>query len=263
MLKPLFLSVLLLLAPHVVRAEDPVVFFDGVLPGWKIGISMLGYDCKGRLVFVGHSKENFRKYYAYDIESKKIQRENKCNKNIDYLNENYEYLKMDPIINRYHGTLYQGGFYYNHIFGYEEYLEEDKHDKSWFILLLGKKTVKGGWSTDDEAMDYYDEYKTKFDHIWFLYNDREDNLYIHSILYKFFYKVPKEMRRKIIVRDRLAYFPLRFLVKAWDVNPKCPNRKDISEARAQEQQDCFDAIFRQLPKGDFDADSPYPIPVNK
>ena len=76
MLKPLFLSALLLFTPSLLRAEDPVLFFDGPAHGWKITHTYFTYDRQDHKLledgetFVGRLNDN--KNYAYYLKSGKI-----------------------------------------------------------------------------------------------------------------------------------------------------------------------------------------------
>ena len=81
MLKPLFLSALLFFTPSLLRAEDPVLFFDGRAHGWKIAESELLSSPERGVTFVGYAQNDIRdynkksstniKFRAYDVTNKK------------------------------------------------------------------------------------------------------------------------------------------------------------------------------------------------
>lgn len=81
MLKPLFLSALLFFTPSLLRAEDPVLFFDGPAHGWKIAESELLSGPERGVTFVGYAQNDIRdynkksstniKFRAYDVTNKK------------------------------------------------------------------------------------------------------------------------------------------------------------------------------------------------
>ncbi len=72
MLKPLFLSGLLLFTPSLLRAEDPVLFFDGPAHGWKIAESELRLGPKLEVIFVGFSQSDIRDYNKKSANNKKF-----------------------------------------------------------------------------------------------------------------------------------------------------------------------------------------------
>jgi hypothetical protein len=261
MLKPLFLSALLFFIPGILWAKDPVRFFDGPAHGWKIIGSTVDYDLQGRAVFIGYG-DKF--YYVYDIlssEKKIIKKfyDISSNKMIPEYHDSWMYPKILSHSNYFDYS----SFYEKYISRYKIYKDEDNYDNLWFVLVVGKKKIKDGWGMEARSDYDHELYYTYFDHYRGIRLDFDGNIYIYSSENGFFYRIPHEMRRKIVIRERLIYAPLRFLVKAWDRLPLCPNRKKVDYARAKTQQNCLDAIFRSLPKGDYDADTPYPIPVKR
>ena len=263
MLKPLFLSALLLFTPSLLRAEDPVLFFDGPAHGWKITDSFFNSDShNGRDYFIGYTKNKNKNYIYYlDNNEQKI---------VDY----------DYIYNNAGGTLlsvedvFQWGpriillqkksdredFYMRFFDAMREFdpknsADEDGYDGGyeWFALIK-----RGGMHRDDSGLIY----KAYFDYDMVPRVDDNYNLYVHSAVGGFFYKIPKFMRGKIIIRDRLAYLPWRFLAAAVKKNPNCL-KKNRKTSVAGSVEVCLDGIFRSLPKGDYDDDTPYPIPVKR
>ena len=70
------------------------------------------------------------------------------------------------------------------------------------------------------------------------------------------------MRGTIIVRERLVYAPIRYLLKIWNKNPDCTEKKmyHYSEVFDDYKSDfyeeaCLISFFTNLTKGDYDADS--------
>jgi hypothetical protein len=148
MLKPLFLSALLLFTPSLLRAEDPVLFFDGPAHGWKIDWSHIYYNCEGRVVFFGYSKKTF---HVYDILDKK-QKENPVrdlNRSCREMIPEYEEKKWDtPKIIYYRNDRFQGDFFHNYL-DYDKYnhkfYDEKFNENSWLVLLLGNKKEESWW----------------------------------------------------------------------------------------------------------------------
>jgi hypothetical protein len=182
MLKPLFLSALLLFTPSLLRAEDPVLFFDGPAHGWKIDWSLIDYDCEGRVVFFGYRKKI---RYAYDVLSKK-KIENPiidldC-KYIRMVSDNDDKKKWDiPKIIYYKNYRFQGDFFDNYLY-YNKYNHESYDQKynenSWFVLLLGMKKEEYSWGGGDEFSPFYNVYQTYFDYDREVKLDSDGNIYI-------------------------------------------------------------------------------------
>ena len=100
-----------------------------------------------------------------------------------------------------------------------------------------------------------------FDYDYDLSIDFRGNIYLYSKNNIVYYKIPKSLQNKIIIRDKIAYVPVKFLVNAFNEIDECPEYIEINKDYPIKMQNCLDIFFHSLPAGDYDADTPYPIPT--
>lgn len=268
MLKPLFLSALLLFTPGLLRAEDPVLFFDGPAQGWKITHTYFTYDRQDHKLledgetFVGRLNDN--KNYAYYLKSGKTKIVNKNEVGWFMLFHISPGGRFDsgPLI----GNQNHFGPPPTPVDTYRDFIDQINYDTDgyyedigydvrylWNVFLLGRE--KQYYKDDNKKKSTYIDYNFE------LNCDENRNLYIKSSGKNgFFYKIPENMRDKIIIRDRLVYVPNRFLKSAIVKIPVCPKSTTLGFT-AERVEACLSAFFRSLPKGDYDDDTPYPIPA--
>lgn len=236
----------------VALADDPIVFFDGHKFGWNAYRYELDYNSNGDVTLVGYKKN---KKYKSEINKNNIF-------NIDNYNFDESFLpNKSASMKTYYTQLSCRNDSDNDILRFDQdffmYVSDDNNDcDRWFILLLGRKENKKTWKS--QMGDY--EYKTYFDNDYSIKLSTSGDMYIFSQENIILYKISKNMQKKIIIRDRLVYAPVRFLANAWNNISVCPNRDEsFGDYDAPLIKICIDAFFLSLPKGDYDPDINYPI----
>jgi hypothetical protein len=272
MLKLLFLSALLLFTPSRLHAEDPVLFFDGPAHGWKITDTYFSFErndyemSAGRKIFAGVAKGKKEYVYYFDTGKKDFVHSDKLSGMLLFHREPGGRFDTGPLIgNQNHFGEPASPFesYSNFLdqINYETdgYYEDIGYDIRylWNVFLLGRE--KKYYKDDNKkAKSTYIDYNFELN-----LDDDKNNLYIKSSGKNgFFYKIPENMRRTIIIRDRLVYVPNRFLKSAIVKIPICPKSTTLGFT-AERVEACLSAFFHSLPKGDYDADTPYPIPAKQ
>lgn len=279
MLKPFLLSALLLFTSPLARAEDPVLFFDGPAHGWKVKDSYLAYNRTNDIVFISRANKN--RNYVYNLMNKKINFVDQ--KGLFEIGDIPTLRRMDDFGPRA-GFLFikeirsidisNGSFFYDLIEyeNEEENIDQDRYFISpkdyTLVFLIGKKyhSHESDYNKNSQ-FNYF--YKTNIDYNFISYASQyfeERAVYfVSSGKNGFFYKIPEEKLQLAIVRKHLLYIPVKFMRKVWDATPECPERTNDAinklgtpKAQTQAIQACLDKILYLLPKGDYDADSPYP-----
>ncbi len=244
-------------------ASDPVIFFNARKYWGNIDIGYFGYNQKNEVVFIGRNYKKNKKTYTYNIDRKKFGNISKEDR--DYPNgevglkdiDSYYNWKTDEFGVKIIATD-------DDLRGYTEldpsYKKSD-FDNAWIALIIDHKQKLMTRNFSDlgrRGVSVHFRYLEDSD----IQISPAGDLYLHPQSDAFFYKIPIHMRGTIIVRDRLVYAPIRYLVQVWNNNPDCTEKKmyhysDVSDDYKSDfyEEACLISFFTNLKKGDYDADS--------
>ncbi len=233
-----------LTAGSAAASQDSIVLFDGRLHGWSGG--SIAYNEEGDVIF---RKENDSDL-GYNFSKGKIVKEP-----LKHLNLRQYFLY--PAQRTDVGSMIEKidtGFYY---YSRELFLVDER---KWVILILNNNIVKGRWK--EFNLRYFDQdYDMVFDYDYDLSIDFRGDIYLYSKNNVASYKIPKSVQHKIIIRNKIAYISLKFLLNAFNKIDECPEYIEINRDYPIKMQNCLKIFFHSLPAGDYDADTPYPIPT--
>lgn len=239
-------------------ASDPVIFFNARKYWGNIDIGYFGYNQKNEIILFGRYYKKNKITYTYNIDRREfgnISKEDRDYPNgevgLEGLNSHYKW-KIDEFGIKIIET---GDNLYLYA-DVDPYYRKDDFDNAWIALTIDYKEKL---ITRD-----YSDLGRKAISIHFRYLDDADiqispagDLYLHPQSDAFFYKIPMYMRRTIIVRDRIVYAPIRYLLHIWTKNPNCSIKKMYSDNYDSDYYEdaCLVSFFNSLTKGDYDADS--------
>lgn len=239
-------------------ASDPVIFFNARKYWGNIDVGYFGYNQKNEIIFLGRYYKKNKITYTYNIDRQKfgsISKEDREYPNgevgLKYMDSYYKW-KIDEFGIKIIGTDRDLDLYTD----LNRRTKMSNFDNAWIALTLDNKENLISKNYDDLGEI---EFSTHFRYL----NDADieispaGDLYIYPESYAFFYKIPIYMRRTIIVRDRLVYAPIRYLLHIWSKDPNCSIKKMYSDDYDSDfyEEACLISFFTNLTKGDYDADS--------
>ena len=246
------------------EASDPIIFFNARKYWGNIDIGYFGYNQKKEVVFIG--RKNYKKNnitYTYNIDRKEFG--NIFKENRDYPNGEVGLKDINSYYNwkidEFGVKIVETGDNIRRYAEIDPYYKESDHDNAWIALVIDHK--------EKLIIRDFSDLGGKGISVHFRYLDDADikisptgDLYLYPQSGAFFYKIPIYMRGTIIVRERLVYAPIRYLLKIWNKNPDCTEKKmyHYSEVFDDYKSDfyeeaCLISFFTNLTKGDYDADS--------
>lgn len=239
-------------------ASDPVIFFNARRYWGNIDIGYFGYNQKNEIIFLGSYYKKNKITYTYNIDRQEfgnISKEDREYPNgevgLKDINSYYKW-KIDEFGIKIVETVDDLDLYTND----DPMYRMDNFDNAWIALTLDHKENKISKNYSDLGEI---ELSTHFRYLndAYIKISPAGDLYVYPKTYAFFYKIPIYMRRTIIVRERLVYAPIRYLLHIWNKIPECENKKIYSDGYDSNfyEDMCLVSFFNSLTKGDYDADS--------
>jgi hypothetical protein len=239
-------------------ASDPVIYFNTRKYWGNIDIGYFGYNQKNEIIFLGRYYKKRKITYSYNIDGQQFGNTSKEDR--EYPNgevgledlDSYYKWKIDEFGIKIIGTV-------DDLYLYTDLSRGAKissFDNAWIALNLDNKEHLISKRYDDLGeielsthFRYLDDANIKI--------SPAGDLYVFPQSHTFFYKIPMYMRGKIIVRERLVYAPIRYLLHIWNKIPECENKKIYSDNYDSDYYEdaCLVSFFNSLTKGDYDADS--------